>query len=137
MENNYFNLLATDVKRLWNGLDGTQKFGMLAIIILTLVAATFFLSKAMEPDWAVLYADLSEPNAVSVVEGLKKNGYPFKLSEDKRTVLVPSNVRDDLRIFVVENDLIQMETAGFELLDEMQLEEMEKYIGLLGGLKSV
>ncbi len=121
MENNYFNLLATDVKRLWNGLDGTQKFGMLAIIILTLVAATFFLSKAMEPDWAVLYADLSEPNAVSVVEGLKKNGYPFKLSEDKRTVLVPSNVRDDLRIFVVENDLIQMETAGFELLDDMQL----------------
>ena len=121
MENNYFNLLASDVKRLWNGLDGAQKFGFLVIVILTLLAATFFLTKAMEPDWAVLYSDLNEPNAVSVVEGLKKNGYPYKLSEDKKTILVPSNVRDELRVFVVENDLIQNETSGFELLDEMQL----------------
>ena len=75
MENNYFNLLASDVKRLWNGLDGAQKFGMLVIVVITLVAATFFLSKAMEPDWAVLYSDLSEPNAISVIEGLKKNGH--------------------------------------------------------------
>lgn len=121
MENNYFNLLASDVRRLWNGLDGAQKFGMLVIVIITLVAATFFLSKAMEPDWAVLYSDLNEPNAVSVIEGLKKNGHPYKLSEDKKTILVPSNVRDELRVFVVENDLIQNETSGFELLDDMQL----------------
>lgn len=121
MENNYLHLLATDVKRLWNGLDGTQKLGMLVAIILTLVAATFFLSKATEPDWAILYSDLSEPNAISVVEGLKKNGYPYKISDDKKAILVPSNVREELRIFVAENDLIQADNAGFELLDDMQL----------------
>ena len=121
MEGNYFNLLASDVKRLWNGLDSTQKFAMLVIVVITLVAASFFLSKAMEPDWAVLYSDLNETNAVSVVEGLKKNGYPYKLSEDKRTILVPSKIRDELRVFVVENDMIQREDSGFELLDDMQL----------------
>lgn len=121
MENNYFSLLASDIKRLWNGLDGTQKFGMLVIVVLTLLAGTFFLTKAMEPDWAVLYSDLNEPNAISVIEGLKKNGYPYKMSDDKKTILVPSNIRDELRVFVVENDLIQNETSGFELLDDMQL----------------
>ncbi len=121
MEGNYLNLLASDVKRLWNGLDSTQKFAMLVIVVLTLVAASFFLSKALEPDWAVLYSDLSETNAVSVIEGLKKNGHPYKLSEDKRTIFVPSNVRDELRVFVVENDMIQREDSGFELLDSMQL----------------
>ncbi len=121
MEGNYFNLLASDVKRLWNGLDSTQKFAMLVIVVITLVAASFFLSKAMEPDWAVLYSDLSETNAISVVEGLKKNGHPYKLSEDKRTILVPSKIRDELRVFVVENDMIQREDSGFELLDDMQL----------------
>ena len=121
MEGNYFNLLASDVKRLWNGLDSTQKFAMLVIVVLTLVAASFFLSKALEPDWAVLYSDLSETNAISVIEGLKKNGHPYKLSEDKRTIFVPSNVRDELRVFVVENDMIQREDSGFELLDDMQL----------------
>ena len=121
MENNYFALLANDVKRLWNGLDDGQKLGMLALIVLTIVAATFFLSKAMEPDWVVLYSDLNEVNALTIVENMKKNGYQYKLSDDKTSILVPSNVRDDMRVFVAENDLIKTGDNGFELLDDMQL----------------
>ena len=121
MENNYFALLANDVKKLWNGLDDGQKLGMLALIVVTIIAATFFLSKAMEPDWVVLYSDLNEVNALTIVDNMKKNGYQYKLSEDKKSVLVPSNVRDDMRVFVAENDLIKTGDAGFELLDDMQL----------------
>ena len=121
MENNYFSLLANDVKKLWNGLDEGQKLGMLALLVITIVAATFFLSKAMEPDWVVLYSDLNEVNALSIVENMKKNGYRYKVSEDKKTILVPSNVRDEMRIFVAENDLIKNTDTGFELLDDMQL----------------
>ncbi len=121
MENNYFALLANDVKKLWNGLDGAQKLGMLALIVVTIVAATFFLSKAMEPDWVVLYSDLNEVDTISIVEGMKKNGYRYKVSEDHKSVLVPSNVRDEMRVFVAENDLIKNQDTGFELLDNMQL----------------
>ena len=121
MENNYFALLANDVKKLWSGLDGAQKLGMLVLIVITIVAATFFLSKAMEPDWVVLYSDLTEVDTVSIVENMKKNGYRYKVSEDHKSILVPSNVRDDMRVFVAENDLIKNETNGFELLDNMQL----------------
>ena len=121
MENNYFALLANDVKKLWNGLDDGQKLGMLALIVVTIVAATFFLSKAMEPDWVVLYSDLSEVNTLSIVENMKKNGYQYKVSEDRKTVLVPSNVRDEMRMFVAENGLIKNDEAGFEILDDMQL----------------
>ena len=121
MENNYFSLLANDVKKLWNGLDDGQKLGMLALIVVTIIAATFFLSKAMEPDWVVLYSDLNEVNALTIVENMKKNGYQYKLSEDKKSILVPSATRDDMRIFVAENDLIKNGDGGFELLDDMQL----------------
>ena len=121
MENNYFALFANDMKKLWNGLDGAQKLGMLALIIVTIIVATFFLSKAMEPDWVVLYSDLNEVDAISIVEGMKKNGYRYKVSEDHKSVLVPSNVRDEMRVFVAENDLIKNQDSGFELLDNMQL----------------
>ena len=121
MENNYFALLANDVKKLWNGLDDGQRLGMLGLIVVTIVAATFFLSKAMEPDWVILYSDLNEVNALTIVENMKKNGYQYKLSEDKKSILVPSNIRDDMRVFVAENDLIKNGDAGFELLDDMQL----------------
>ena len=121
MENNYFALLANDVKKLWNGLDDGQKLGMLALIVITIIAATFFLSKAMEPDWVVLYSDLNEVNAIDIVVNMKKNGYQYKLSEDRKSILVPSSTRDDMRIFVAENDLIKTGDGGFELLDDMQL----------------
>ena len=121
MENNYFALLANDVKKLWNGLDGAQKLGMLFLIVLTIIAATFFLSKAMEPDWVVLYTDLNEVDAISIIEGMKKNGYKYKVSEDHKTVLVPSSVRDEMRVYVAENSLIKNQDTGFELLDNMQL----------------
>ena len=90
LSNNYFKLLTDDIRKLWNGLDIPQKFGMLALTIVTVVASTYFLVKSMEPNWAVLYTDLSEPDAVSVVDNLKKNGYAYKIADDKKTILVPA-----------------------------------------------
>ena len=121
MENNYFALLANDMKKLWNGLDGAQKLGMLLFIVLTIIVATFFLSKAMEPDWIVLYSDLNEVDTISIAENMKKNGFKYKVSEDHKSILVPSNVRDEMRVYVAENDLIKNKDTGFELLDDMQL----------------
>lgn len=121
MNNNYFKLLTDDIKKLWGGLDLAQKFGMLALIIVTVVAATYFLVKSMEPNWSVLYTDLSEPDAVAVTESLKKNGYAYKIADDQKTILVPASQKDDLRVFVAENDLIKNSTPGFELLDNLQL----------------
>lgn len=120
-ETNYFKLIAGDIKKLWGGLDLAQKFGMLALTIVTVVAATYFLVKSLEPNWAVLYTDLSEPDAVAVTENLKKNGYAYKIADDRKTILVPANLKDELRVYVAENDLIKNSTPGFELLDDMQL----------------
>lgn len=121
MSNNYFKLLSGDIKKLWNGLDLAQKFGMVALTAVTIIVATYFLVKSMEPNWAVLYSELSEPDAVSVVENLKKNGYAYKIADDQKTILVPANQKDELRVFVAENDLIKNSTPGFELLDDLQL----------------
>jgi len=121
LSNNYFKLLTDDFKKLWSGLDLAQKFGMLALTIVTVVVATYFLVKAMEPNWAVLYTDLSEPDAVAVTDNLKKNGYAYKIADDQKTILVPASQKDELRVFVAENDLIKNSTPGFELLDDMQL----------------
>ncbi|HNW25733.1 MAG TPA: flagellar basal-body MS-ring/collar protein FliF [Candidatus Gastranaerophilaceae bacterium] len=119
--NNYFKLVIDDIRKLWNGLDIAQKFGMLTLTIVTFVVATYFIIKSMEPNWAVLYTDLSEPDAVSVVENLKKNGYAYKIADDRKTILVQADKKDELRVFVAENDLIKNSSPGFELLDELPL----------------
>lgn len=110
-----------DIARLWSGLDITKRFALVALVAITLVATTYFLMKSTEPNWTVLYSDLSEPDAVAITESLKKSGYEYKLSEDKKAILVPIEKQDELRVFVAENDLIKDSNPGFELLDNMQL----------------
>ncbi len=119
--NNYFKLMLDDLRRIFNSLDIGQKFGLITLIGITIVAGTYFIIKSTEPNWMVLYSDLSEQDSISVVEGLKKGGYPYKISKDKAAILVPANMQDELRVYVAENDLIQDSTPGFELLDGMQL----------------
>jgi len=119
--NNYFDLLAKDIKKLWNGLEFPQKLAIVALTAITAIALTYFISKSTEPNWAVLYSDLNETDAIAVVENLKKAGYMYKISDDKKSILVPSNQKEELRIMIAENDVIQDSNPGFELLDKMQL----------------
>lgn len=120
-DTNYLKMMLEDFKRIFNSLDLGQKFGLITLVGITLIAATYFVFKMSQPNWVVLYSDLSQTDAQSVVEGLKKGSYPYKISSDKSAILVPQNMQDDLRIYVAENNLIQDSNPGFELLDEMQL----------------
>ena len=121
METNYFKLFMDDLIKLWNGLELGQKFGIVVLSAITLVVTGFFITKSLEPNWSVLYSDLSEQDSIAITESLKKSGYAYKVSSDKKSVLVPADKIDELRIYVAENDLIQDSAPGFELLDDMQL----------------
>ena len=125
MSNNYFKLFKDDLSRLWRGLDFSKRFGLVVLVGITLVIATYFLIKSTEPNWTTLYTDLSEPDSVAITESLKKSGYPYKLSSDKKAILVPVEMQDELRVFVAENDLIKDSSPGFELLDTLQLGSTE------------
>ena len=103
MENNYFKLFLDDLTKLWNGLEIGQKFGIVVLSAATLIIASFFIMKSMEPNWSVLYSDLSPQDAAAVTESLKKSGYAYKLSADKKSVLVPQELQDELRIYVAES----------------------------------
>ena len=119
--NNYFELIWTDIKKLWGGLELPQKLMFCVVFVLMVGALTFFVAKSTEPNWSVLYSDLQDQDVVAITESLKKNGYRYKLSDDKKTILVPLNQKEELRLFVAENDMITDSSPGFELLDKVQL----------------
>jgi len=121
MNSSYFQLLANDMKKLWKGLNVPQRFGLIVLLLVTIIMSTFFIVKSFEPDLTVLYSDLAEADIITITENLKKNGYSFKLTDDKKTILVPASQKDQMRLYIAENDLIQNSNPGFELLDNMQL----------------
>jgi len=109
------------MKKLWKGLNVPQRFGLIVLLLVTIIMSTFFIVKSFEPDLTVLYSDLAEADIITITENLKKNGYSFKLTDDKKTILVPASQKDQMRLYIAENDLIQNSNPGFELLDNMQL----------------
>lgn len=121
MNSSYLQLLANDIKKLWKGLSVPQRFGLIVLLFATIVLSSFYIAKSFEPDLTILYSDLAESDVANITENLKKNGYSYKLSDDKKAILVPASQKDEMRLYVAENDLIQNSNPGFELLDNMQL----------------
>lgn len=119
--NEYVKLIIEDIKKLWNNLDLNQKFSLAALALVGIVAAVFFIVKATEPNWSILYSDLVETDIAAITESLKKSGYAYKISDDKKAILVPADKKEELKMFVAENSLIQDSSPGFELLDNLQL----------------
>jgi len=119
--NEHIKLLIEDIKKLWLKLDVNQKFSIAALLVALFVIGIFFIVKATEPNWTVLYSDLTKQDVAAITESLKKSGYGYKLSDDKTTILVRNQDKEDLRLFVAENNLIQDTSGGFELLDSLQL----------------
>ena len=119
--NEHLKLLIEDIKKLWLKLDVNQKFSIAALLVAIIVVGVFFIVKATEPNWTVLYSDLSKTDVASITESLKKSGYAFKVSDDKTAILVRNQDKEDLQLFVAENDLIKDTSGGFELLDDLQL----------------
>ena len=119
--NEQLKAMAADIKKIWDKFDLNQKFIIAALLVVAMVVCIYFIFKATEPNWSVLYSDLSRDDVAAISESLKKSGYAFKLSDDKSAILVREQDKENLRIYVVENDLIKDSTPGFELLDDLQL----------------
>ncbi len=119
--NEHLKAMALDIKKIWDKFDLNQKFVIAALLVVAMVVCIYFIFKATEPNWSVLYSDLSRDDVAAITESLKKSGYAFKLSEDKNAILVREQDKENLRIFVAENDLIKDSSPGFELLDDLQM----------------
>ena len=121
MEQNYLKLFFNDMKKLWGNFGTPQKIGIILLSLVTIIVATIFLIKSAEPNWTVLYSDLTEQDTAAITQSLRKSGYTFKLSQDRTAILVPAENREELRLFIAENDLIKDSSPGFELLDDLQM----------------
>jgi len=119
--NEHFKLLIEDLKKIWLKLNINQKFSVAVLLLAVVIIGVFFIVKATEPNWTVLYSDLSKTDLAAITESFKKSGYAFKVSDDKTSILVKTQEKEDLMFYVAENDLIKDSAGGFELLDDLQL----------------
>ncbi|WP_414840647.1 flagellar basal-body MS-ring/collar protein FliF [Enterococcus saccharolyticus] len=141
------------VKDRWQNLSAMMKrIIVLGIMSLFIVIGTFYyISTRVE--YGVLFTDLSQADAGTIVNDLKEKKIAYKLEDNGSTIMIDQKEIDSYRIdLAVENKLPDSST-GFELFDQSDMMttdedrkvmyqraltgELERAIGSLDGVQKV
>jgi flagellar M-ring protein FliF len=92
--------------------------GLLASLLVTFFGMIFWMNKV---DYKVLYSQLYQEDASSVVEFLKKEKIPYEISDSGSSILVPADQVYEARIKLAGEGALHGQGIGFELFDENKL----------------
>jgi flagellar M-ring protein FliF len=91
------------------------KLGLGALALLAIALALFFMGR--QPDWRVLYANLSDKDGGAIVAQLSQMNVPYKYTEGGLAIMVPSDQVHDTRLRLASQGLPKGSVSGFELME--------------------
>lgn len=105
----------------FNKLEPRQRLmGMVgAALLIALIAAAFLWTR--EPNYSVLFANLSERDGGEIVTVLQAQNIPYKFNENGTAILVPGGVVHDTRLKLASQGLPKGGLVGFELMENQKL----------------
>ena len=92
--------------------------GLLVSLLVAFFAMIFWMNKV---DYKVLYSQLYQEDASSVVEFLKKEKIPYEISDSGSSILVPADQVYEARIKLAGQGALHGQGIGFELFDENKI----------------
>ncbi|WP_101049393.1 flagellar basal-body MS-ring/collar protein FliF [Macromonas nakdongensis] len=102
-------------------LDNTRKgmLGLGALALVGVLAAAFYM--ANQPDYKVLYANLSDKDGGAVLAQLSQMNVPYKHADGGGAILVPADKVHDTRLKLASQGLPKGAIGGFEMMDANRL----------------
>ena len=98
-------------------LDGQQKL-LFAVAIAALVALVVVATLwARQPDFRVLFSNLSEKDGGAIVTLLEQQNIPHKFSDGSGAILVPANRVHEVRLKLAQQGLPRGGSIGFEIME--------------------
>ena len=116
----FLRRVAQQLREVWAGMSTARRgvFVAVAALLMALVGGALYYRS--QPEWAVLYSNLTEDDAQAIRDKLQTQGIPVKVSFDHRTVEVPSERVGSVRIDLAGQGL-PAQAKGYELFDEPSL----------------
>jgi flagellar M-ring protein FliF len=105
------------LNKLGSSLSGKQLAGLAAVfvaVVAVVAGSAYWLST---PTFTLLVTDMDAETAASVVDTLKRNKVRYELSDGGRTVSVPVERADELRLEFASGGLPSAGRIGFEIFD--------------------
>ncbi|MDD5296442.1 MAG: flagellar basal-body MS-ring/collar protein FliF [Rhodocyclaceae bacterium] len=105
----------------FNQLPPRQKWGMVAAIALTIALLIGSWLWGRQPEYSVLFSNLSDKDGGAITAALTQQQVPYKFSQGGSAILVPQDVVHDVRLRLASQGLPKGGLVGFELMENEKL----------------
>lgn len=149
------NALATirnQFARIWANMGRIQKISVGVIVSVAVVALGLFVFMSSRPSYVTVFSNLNEQDAASIVNKLKSTKVEYETSDGGKTIRVPRDKADDVRLTMAASGLPQSGVVGYEVFDKTNFSttdfnnkvnlqralegELDRTIGRLDGVQS-
>lgn len=106
------------LKRLNESLTLNQKLSIAALGTVILFGLLFFAYLVQKEPYQLLFSDLDASNASKVIERLEQLQVPYQIADGGRSILVPAERIDEVRLQLAGERLPSVGRLGLELFDQ-------------------
>ena len=110
-----------NLKERFQALPLTQRLLIPAMVVAVSLALGFSVFLQNQSDYGVLFTNLSQEDAGTIVEKLKGKKIPYRLETGGTTILVPKSDMHELRLLLASEGLPKGGGVGFEIFDRQEL----------------
>jgi flagellar M-ring protein FliF len=100
-----------------SALDRSQRMRLGAGITLLVVAAVAAMVMGRQPDYKVLFSNLSDKDGGAIVAQLSQMNVPYKHADGGGAILIPAERVHDVRLRLATQGLPRGSVTGFELME--------------------
>lgn len=109
------------LKNFINTLTIKQKIVIGVSVVTTFILIIFLVSIFNQPNYAVLFADLSQQDASKVIEHLSAKKIPYQIEDNGSIIRVPKDKVYETRLELAGKGLPSSGTVGYELFDKSSM----------------
>ncbi len=116
-----FEDISGQLKVLSANLSTGKKVGLLLIVAITMAGFTLLMTWASQPEYQILFSDLSLEDSAAIYEKLKERKIPYKIAANGKSIMVPQEQVYELRLELASQGFTRGSSVGFELFDNSRL----------------
>ncbi len=102
-------------------LSTIKKVAFVGLLFGSVFAIIYLFAWAQQPIFDVLYSNLDSSDSGAIIEKLKAQKIPYRITDGGSTILVPSDKVYELRIHMATLGITSGGVVGFELFDKTKL----------------
>lgn len=113
-----FKDVLKQAREFFTSLDGGKKMGIIILGILMIVGSVSLVMWASKTEYKTLYTNLTPEDSQSIAQILEEGKIPYQMNDDGKTIKIPDEKVDYLRLEIAKKGVSFNSTVGYEVFDQ-------------------